>query len=109
MKVAAAKLARTVDENAGLRKFLTVIRENEATFDAPIAGVLDVDLVELARHYEVDKLPADVRFMAVQEVAECVRRVNKRVHGHKHDDIPFGWPSPVTFTVQEFKEAMAVL
>lgn len=102
------RLQVAVAEHDALAKFLKVVHAKEATFKAPIAGVLDVDLVELAVFCGVDKLPYDVRFIAHQEVSEVIRRTNKRDHGHKHDDVPFGWPERVVFTREEFKEAMGL-
>lgn len=113
-RLRAAKRARAdrfdkaIEAHVTFEKFVATIQDNEATFDAPIPGVLDVDLVELAEHLSMRELPDAVRFMAVEEVHAVVRRVNKRVHGKPDDEIPWCLPKGVEFTAQEFKRAIGM-
>ena len=108
----AAKEARTrrleaaITEHVALSKFLRVLHDEEPKFKAPIAGVLDADIGELALHFGLDHLPVPVKFLAVEELSSTVRRVNKREHGHEHDEIPWCLPVGVRFTMSEFKEAV---
>lgn len=96
-------------EHQAFEAFMTRIAKYEPELTAPIRGVLDADLAELAVRLGVHELPHAVRFMVVEEVHALVQRVNKRCHHGRHwDEIPWCLPEGTMFTLQEVKEAIGV-
>lgn len=105
----ANAMAKALAEHKPFARFVKTLQVQEPECTALVAGVLDVDLAELAVRLNVDELPPAVKFLAVEEVHALVQRVNKRDHGHEHDEIPWCLPAGIKFTLQELKEAIGVL
>lgn len=105
----AVRMSTALDEHPAFARFIKIMADNDKTFRAPIAGVLDVDLVELVIALGLRELPTPVRFMAVEEVHAAVRRANKRDHDDIHDEIPWCLPKGTRFTLCEFKEAIGLV
>lgn len=104
----ATAMSDAIDAHPEFNAFMEKLAAHEPEFNAPIRGVLDVDLAELALRLGVDSLPHAVKFLAVEEVHACVRRVNKRQHGKDWDEIPWCLPKDTRFTLEEFKEAIGI-
>lgn len=102
------RLAQAVADYKSLRVFLKTLAKYAPDCGSPYPGVLDLDLSQLATDVGLRSLPYEVKFLAVQEVHGIIKRVNKRVHGQRHDALPWDLPRGVQYSLEEFRDTIGM-